>query len=277
MMVQKFVGEGEKMERQIIFGTSVLENYPPKIDNTAIGYPGLASGGYSAFSIDEDLLSRHILLLGGSGCGKTNAFLFTLDAIRKDMRQDDVAIIFDTKGEFYDMFSKEGDYVIGNSKRFRSISHSWNLFEEILADGEDENNILVNIREIAAALFHGRGSDSQPFFCNAARDIFRGILLHFIRMSKKEPGQWKGRLNNEDLLKAVRQFTVQDYIRIFNSYPDMKGLCTYIGDGNSGQALGVFGELNSMVSEYFFGILAKHQPERSVSMCKRRKSNFRRV
>ena len=146
MMVQKFVGEGEKMERQIIFGTSVLENYPPKIDNTAIGYPGLASGGYSAFSIDEDLLSRHILLLGGSGCGKTNAFLFTLDAIRKDMRQDDVAIIFDTKGEFYDMFSKEGDYVIGNSKRFRSISHSWNLFEEILADGEDENNILVNIR-----------------------------------------------------------------------------------------------------------------------------------
>ena len=268
MMVQKFVGEGEKMERQIIFGTSVLENYPPKIDNTAIGYPGLASGGYSAFSIDEDLLSRHILLLGGSGCGKTNAFLFTLDAIRKDMRQDDVAIIFDTKGEFYDMFSKEGDYVIGNSKRFRSISHSWNLFEEILADGEDENNILVNIREIAAALFHGRGSDSQPFFCNAARDIFRGILLHFIRMSKKEPGQWKGRLNNEDLLKAVRQFTVQDYIRMFNSYPDMKGLCTYIGDGNSGQALGVFGELNSMVSEYFFGILAKHQPERSVSMCK---------
>ena len=254
------------MERQIIFGTSVLENHPPKIDNAVISYPGFASGGYKGFSIDEDLQSRHILMLGGSGCGKTNAFLFTLDALRKNMRQNDVAIIFDTKGEFYDMFSKEGDYVIGNSEKFRSISHTWNLFDEILADGEDEGSVSVNAREIAAALFHGRGSSSQPFFCNAARDIFRGILVHFIRMAEKNPTQWKNRLNHEELMKAIGQFTAQDYVHIFSSYPDLKGLCTYIGDGNSGQALGVFGELNSMLSEYFFGIFAKHRSEKSVSM-----------
>ena len=194
------------MRHQIIFGTSVVNNEPPNVRKPIITFPGKAMTGQSGFQINEDLMSRHILLLGGSGCGKTNSFCYTVEALRKSMQEEDIAIIFDTKGEFYDEFSRPGDYVIGNSARFRKISYTWNIFDEILADGWDDASVSMNTRELAAALFHDRGSSTQPFFCNAARDIFRGVLLHFIRQAKAVPSEWKPKLNNADLIKAFQSF-----------------------------------------------------------------------
>lgn len=254
------------MGHQIIFGTSVLSNPVPTIAEPIVTYPGAAMNGTKGFQINEDLMARHILLLGGSGCGKTNAFCYTVESLRQRMTEDDIAIIFDTKGEFYDWFSKPGDYVIGNSARFRPMSYTWNIFDEVLADGDDDFNIGMNARELAGALFHDRGSSSQPFFCNAAKDIFRGILLHFLRQAKKDPANWKQKLNNQDLCKAFQTFKTEQYLAIFNHYPDLRSLTTYLGDGSSNQALGVFGELNSMLAEYFIGILADHKPGQSISM-----------
>ena len=254
------------MGPQIIFGSSVLNNTIPTVNRPLIRFPGQAIDGTNGFEINEDIMSRHILLLGGSGCGKTNVFCYTVETLRSQMTDEDVAIIFDTKGEFYDWFSKDGDYVIGNSARFRSISYTWNIFDEILADGDDEVSISMNARELASALFHDRGSSTQPFFCNAAKDIFRGVILHFIRQAKMDPNGWNKKLNNKDLIKAFQSFRVENYMKIFNYYPDLRSLLSYFGDGKSNQALGVFGELNSMLSEYFVGILAEHNPNRSISM-----------
>lgn len=254
------------MRHQIIFGTSVINNEPPTVKDPTVFFPGRAMTGQSGFQINDDIMSKHILLLGGSGCGKTNSFCYTVKALRESMNGEDIAIIFDTKGEFYDEFSRAGDYVIGNSARFRKISYTWNIFDEILADGWDDASVSMNARELAAALFHDRGSSTQPFFCNAARDIFRGILLHFVRQAQVDPEGWHGKLNNADLMKAFQSFQVEHYIKIFRHYPDLNSLVSYFGDGKSNQALGVFGELNSMLSEYFVGILAEHTPERSISM-----------
>lgn len=256
------------MRHQIIFGTSVVNNAPPSIKNPTITFPGQAMTGQSGFQINEDIMSRHILLLGGSGCGKTNSFCYTVKALRQAMSDEDIAIIFDTKGEFYDEFSKPGDYVIGNSARFRKISYTWNIFDEVLADGRDDASVSMNARELAAALFHDRGSSTQPFFCNAARDIFRGVLLHFIRQAQADPDNWQQKLNNTDLVKAFQSFQVEHYIKIFKHYNDLNSMVSYFGDGKSNQALGVFGELNSMLSEYFIGILAEHNPQKSISMRK---------
>lgn len=256
------------MEHQIIFGSSVLNNTVPIVNRPVVKFPGQAINGTSGFEINEDLMARHILLLGGSGCGKTNAFCYTVEELRRQMTEEDIAIIFDTKGEFYDWFSKDGDYVIGNSSRFRPVSFTWNIFDEILADGSDRIDVSMNARELASALFHDRGSSTQPFFCNAAKDIFRGILLHFIRQAEMKPQIWREKLNNQDLIQAFQNFKVNDYINIFNGYPDLCSLLTYFGDGKSNQALGVFGELNSMLSDYFIGILAEHKPGRSISMRK---------
>ena len=254
------------MTHQIIFGSSVMDNHPPQSADPLVTYPGIAWDGSWGFGLEEDLLARHLLLLGGSGCGKTNVFCYTVDALRRRMTSNDVAIVFDTKGEYYDWFAKPGDYVIGNSARFRPISGTWNLFSEILADGDDAANVSMNTRELAAALFRDRGSSSQPFFCNAARDIFRGVLLHFVRQALRDPVGWGPKLNNQDLLQAFQSFQVGNYIKLFQHYPDLRNLLSYFGDGRSNHALGVFGELNSMLSDYFVGILAQHDPHRSFSM-----------
>ena len=124
----------------------------------------------------------------------------------------------------------------------------------------------MNARELAAALFHGRGSESQPFFCNAARDIFRGMLLHFLRSAESDPQKYMGRLNNHDFIKTLEQMKVEDYIKIFESYEDLRSMLSYFGDGKSNQALGVFGEMNNMINEYFIGILAENRVGKSLSM-----------
>ena len=254
------------MGHQIIFGTSVRDNPPLRVKDPVLTFPGRALDGNDAFHLSESLLSRHLLLLGGSGCGKTNAFLYAVEELRRRMTEQDVAIIFDTKGEFYDGFGRPGDYLLGNSARFRARSHTWNLFGEVLADGWDDDSVGMNARELAAALFHDRGSSTQPFFCNAARDIFRGMVLHFVRQARRHRETWLPRLNNRDLLAAFQRFTAEDYATVFRGYPDLQGLVSYFGDGTSNQALGVFGELNSMLSEYFVGILAAHRPDRSLSL-----------
>lgn len=255
------------MSTQIIYGSSIHNNdLPGVLNNAVVSYPGMGIKTKHGFQVDEDILSKHILLLGGSGCGKTNVFFYTLSDLRKSMTSDDVAIVFDTKGEFYESFCRSGDVVVGNSARFRDISYTWNIFDEILADGWDPLQVSMNVKEISAALFHGRGSTTQPFFCNAARDIFGGILLHFIRQAEADPDLWMKRLNNKDLLYAFRGFKVEHYLRIFEHYSDTRYMLSYFGDGKSNQALGVFGELNSMLSEYFIGILAEYDPEKRLSM-----------
>ena len=44
------------------------------------------------FSLNDDLLSRHIVLIGGSGSGKTNVFNLTLDQLRKNHQEQDIFI-----------------------------------------------------------------------------------------------------------------------------------------------------------------------------------------
>lgn len=257
------------MQIQVIHGTSCLKNGVPETDKPIVTFQGISYVGKNrSFSLDKDMLSKHLLLLGGSGCGKTTTFFYLLNDIRSVMNKNDVLIVFDTKGEFYEKFGKPEDVVIGNGKQFYSISSTWNIFDEILADGWTERCITMNAREISSDLFADRGSETQPFFCNAARDIFYAILVHFIRQAMFAPEKWMKYLNNADLLNAIRSFTAENYLNIFNAYPDFRYMKSYIGDGKSNQALGVFGELNSMIAEYFVGILAEHRPEKSAAMRK---------
>ena len=81
------------MGHQIIFGTSVLINSPPTIRKPLFTYPGKAMSGETGFGIDENLMSRHVLLLGGAGCGKTNAFCYTVSQLRDKMAPDRKSVV----------------------------------------------------------------------------------------------------------------------------------------------------------------------------------------
>ena len=128
-------------------------------------------GGQVTVPMDDELLSRHIMLLGGIGTGKTNAFYQVVSQLRRGITDQDVMIVFDTKGDFYNAFYRPGDVVISNDASACGPEGPdyWNLFNE-LEEGED---MEVAINEIAKTLFAKRlKNTTQPFFPNAAKDLF---------------------------------------------------------------------------------------------------------
>ena len=217
------------------------------------------------FSINDDILSRHIVMIGGSGSGKTNVFNLTLDQLRRKKNENDIFIIFDTKGDFLRRFGRGGDMVLGNGRDYRKISSRWNLFDDILADGNSPDDYELNAKELAASLFADRGSASQPFFANAARDIFANVIIYFIRCAE-ENNERKKLLNNRKLVQFFQEANSKIYIEIFSRYRDMKSLISYIGDGTGGQALGVLGELKSMVNDCFVGVFKDDDQRGRFSM-----------
>ena len=50
------------------------------------------------------MLSKHILLVGGTGCGKTNLFYHIVQQIKAKLTHNDVVLVFDSKGDFYSKF-----------------------------------------------------------------------------------------------------------------------------------------------------------------------------
>lgn len=218
--------------------------------------------GQHSFAIDEPTLYKNLLLLGCPGSGKTNVLNQIVAQIRNWNSlgaSNGVSLIFDTKGDYisHPGFFKYGDYIIGNDLRYRDRSSIWNLFDEVLADGNNPVDYESNARELSSILFKDRGSKTQPFFSNAARDIFANMIIYFIRRHRDDPVNRKDILNNYSFISFMLNKTPADFYKYFQIYPDMRGLISYIGDGSSNQALGVFGELKCMIYDCFQGVFVK--------------------
>lgn len=266
----KEVGKNDVLmnsNKEILHGYSIKDNKIPLIDNPYISFNSFNN---QKLSLNKHLLSRHILLLGGIGVGKTNVFNLLLEElISKKDTKDNVVVIFDTKGDFYDEFYEPGDVVIANDNKYEDLTYYWNIFEEIIAAGNDIESQELMAKEISKSLFSDRKSTTQPFFVNAAMDLFSKTLIHFLRVNQvnKRMGINKEILNNHELIMFFQQASTKTYIAMCNKYPDFKGALSYFGDGKSNQALGVFGELNSMISDYFIGVFSKKSgKERELSM-----------
>ena len=219
----------------------------------------------SFFSIGEEAAFRHTLLIGSSGSGKTTTMKQTIPQIRfgrsAEKNRRSAHFIFDTKGDYIEEpeLFKKGDVVIGNSKKMRPRSVCWNLFEEVLADGNDIETVRMNANELAKILFAGRGSKSQPYFSNGAADIFAGAIMYFIYRFRDCYPKWKDNLNNKFLLDFLMR-PPKDLAHYFSYYGDLKGLSFHIGNGENNQVLGVMGELKVMLKDCFQGVFAS-KPE----------------
>jgi len=124
----------------------------------------------------------------------------------------------------------------------------WNIFREI-GTGE---SVEANIVEIAKTLFHERTEKtSQPFFPNAAKDLFCGILTHFARSGDLAT------MDNACLRSFFDQSSAGDLRTMLQSHPDMKAMVSYIADDRSPQTQGVLSELQQMVREVLIGNFRK--------------------
>ncbi len=209
-----------------------------------------SSGASSSVPLSDDLLSRHLLFLGGIGTGKTNAIFQLLSQLRGSMTVHDVMLIFDTKGDYYKEFYRSGDTVISNDSKATGPNgvDYWNIFREIGTGQSLEANIL----EIAKTLFHERTEKtSQPFFPNAAKDMFCAILTHFARSGGIDA------MDNALLRSFLDRSSAGELRTMLQSHDDMKAMVSYIADDRSPQTQGVLSELQQMVREILIGNFRK--------------------
>lgn len=222
-------------------GQSIRNSVQIKEDKAIFGLPGINE----YIPINESLLSKHFLLLGGIGMGKTNVFNHFVRNIRKTMTDNDVMIIFDPKGDYYNNFYQDGDIVISNDEKCNVY---WNIFEEVKID----NRIDENVFEVANFLFKDKiRNSSNPFFPNAAKDIFASLMLYIIRKN------YVNVQNNKALRDNIDNKIAEDYVRYFSEFADMRGVCSYIGADAKGQSQGVISEFQQTIREIFVGQFKK--------------------
>ncbi len=241
----------------VLFGNELRQEAPVINDsNPVLYFKGIDNQGiHREIPISNSLLSRHFMLLGGIGTGKTNAFFQMISQIKDNLTEDDVMIIFDTKGDFYNEFYKLGDVVISNDNTAMGSDGKpdyWNIFNEV-ASGEQQ---YASVMEIAKSLFkEACEKTNQIFFPNAARDIFMSTMLHFLRYS--EATGEKKYLNNDSLVDFIKSKTSSDFRDMLYSYPDMRAMTSYISTDDSPQTQGVLSELQQIIRDIFVGNFAK--------------------
>lgn len=196
--------------------------------------------------LTDSVLTKHILYTGTIGTGKTTAMFQLLRQLVTTMNEDDVMVIFDTKGDFKDEFYREGkDAVISADDK---ATVYWNIFKEVLIDGKE--HVEENLLEIVNSLFDEKIKKSNaPFFPQAAKDVLFGIMSYIIAQNEEED------LNNAELYAYLRDASISDVVEALNSMRDLKGIIDYIYNGgeSSEQTQGVYSELRNVTNELFVG------------------------
>jgi type IV secretory pathway TraG/TraD family ATPase VirD4 len=244
---------------RLLFGNTVTQNtHPGQAINHKVKLNGVYNNQTTSFSINEDTLSKHTMLIGGTGCGKTTLFYHMVSQLKKSMTSDDVMIIFDSKGDFYSKFyDKTNDIVIGNSRQYSTQSEKWNIYKEILADGYEERDFIINTQEICKSFFEERTKNTtNAFFPNAARDLLAAVMITFIREGKIDPNVKKEYFYNSKLKEFLDVSDTQMILDLLTDSPDANAVISYIS-GDNAQSQGVLSEMYSVVREILIGVFSE--------------------
>jgi type IV secretory pathway TraG/TraD family ATPase VirD4 len=236
---------------EVVYGKLVENNTPPPdIPRALVHIPGEYNGKPHPFGVTEEMLSKHVLLVGGTGSGKTNLFYHIVKQLKSKLTNDDVMLIFDSKGDFHKKFFTNGDIVIGNSAHYRKMSDKWSIYEEIIADGKDRVSVAQNTQEICKSLFAERieKNSNNPFFPNAARDLLASIITALVSDG--------GTFNNKDLKNYIDSTPVDDLRTLLSGHKELAAVASYIGGKSGSQAQGVLSEMYSVTRDVLTGVFA---------------------
>ncbi len=241
----------KRQQSSVLFGDELRQSVPHiSFPSDICTLHGKDKGGHPAqLGFNEDIFSKHVMLLGGIGTGKTNVFYQALSQIGNRLTENDVMIIFDTKGDFYKEFYRPGDVVISNDDKATGPNGKdfWNIFNEVNA-GEHE---MESIIEISKSLFaEACEKTNQIFFPNAAKDLFMASVLHFLRYVPREA------CTNKNLAHHIHSSTSGDMRAMLAAYDDLRAMTSYISSDDSPQTQGVLSELQQIIREIFIGNFA---------------------
>ena len=231
-----------------MYKSELLEGLEVKDTISTEGITGYASliGDGCEIPLSESVLSKHVLYTGTIGTGKTTAMFQLLRQLIYKMNEDDVMIIFDTKGDFAKEFYRPGkDVIISSDDKATAY---WNIFKEVLINGEEHTE--ENLLEIVNSLFEDKIQKSNaPFFPQAAKEVLYGIMYYIIAQNERED------IHNAELYAYLRDASINDVVAAFMSMGDLRGIIDYIyNDGDaSEQTQGVYSELRNVTNELFVG------------------------
>ncbi len=277
-------GNGKKgnMERnggiytRALFGRNIRDNPVP--EETA----DRRRGPFSVFQdpvsgkvigLNKESLSLGCLAVAAPGGGKTNLFDMILSRLLTDMDNQDVIIIFDTKGDYLAEFGsripEEERVVIGSGWEYRKITSYHNIFAEIMPRGVDGKLVYtpdsdVDALEIAELFFQQMHSETQPVFPAMAEQIVAGIIIYFMRRYWRED---QSRLNNQELIHFFQSRTTEELKAVFEEdyMEDYKSCISYIS-GKGTQTQGVNSYIGAILRKMFIGPFAMADPAREFSM-----------
>ncbi len=266
----------QKIYIKNLFGTRVTENpIPQKAPLTSLDpfavFKDPVTG--QVIGIDKSMLSLGFLGLGSAGTGKTNLFHIILSRLLATANDNDICIIFDTKGDYLKEHgrnvSQENLYVIGNGEEYADITRYWNIFAEIMPRGNDGRLVYTpdcdaNALEMASALFMDMQSEHQPIFPAMSEQIVAAAMIYFIRKYWKIPSQ--SMLNNQSLLEFFMKSSTEELKEMLDEMPDQRSCINYISGGKGNQTQGVLSYINSVLRKIFIGAFAQADPAREFSM-----------
>lgn len=268
--------KNQKIYIKNLFGTRVIENPVPQkapihSQDPFVSFKDPVTG--QVLGIDKDMLSLGFLGLGSAGTGKTNLFHMILSRLLATAKDDDICIIFDTKGDYLKEHGRNvlpGNlYVIGNGEEYVNITRYWNIFAEIMPRGNDGRLVYTpdcdaNALEMASALFMDMQSEHQPIFPAMSEQIVAAALIYFIRTYWKTASQRM--LNNQSFLGFFMKSSAEELKEMLDGMPDQRGCINYINGGKGNQTQGVLSYINSALRKIFIGAFAQADLAREFSM-----------
>lgn len=236
------------MRDRVLSGDDWRAVAPTYASDALVRLAGTSAGAPATLGLSADDLATHVLFLGPSGTGKTNALRELLRQVKASMRPGDTMCVFDPKGDFLSLFDPSLDLVIPGGE------NAWNVCGDVVADGWGDESVAANAREVAQTVFADAiERSSSPFFPKAAFDLFADVLGALCVCSRDDRDFRRRNLNNRALRDYLLDATSSGLHGFLGSERSFSGSLKYLGDGSSDQALGVLAELQEATSALFSG------------------------
>lgn len=198
-------------------------------------------------ALNDAMMGRHILYLGGIGTGKTVGMSALITSIRRGLKPEDVMVFFDTKGDYYDAFHQPGDAVIAATTAAEYDDQvSWNLFEEfrdVPLGREVDDEILEVCNGLFSSLMENAGDNA--YFANAARDVFVALVTAMYRESEDR--------SNRDIRMLVGGMTIPEMHELLDrpENGDLRGAKHYIAKEGANSTMATMAFMQQVIQESF--------------------------
>lgn len=205
------------------------------------------SGQDVEMGFGEEILSGHVLVVGGTGTGKTTMLLGLAKKCR-EVYPDARFVFLDIKGDFRPLYRPETDlccaFYPDEEEDVRYFK--WNLLDECMASAHPEDEL----REMCAKWFEKQIAEggANRFFPQAAKEILTAYLLTVLR--RAHPGSVP---THREMAAQLGRMDAQRMRARLSMDADLGGaLANISGSGNTTAA--VMAEVHQFVGSLFVGM-----------------------